>query len=256
MLRSVFLAVLAAAPVLGQTASVQFSGFGHSGQATQPGASGSYNSGNQDTGIIGTGTHSQTVVTSDALASTNQILNTATTGDGTALLSGTTSLRTLGTLNDPDYLANKQVDHSAYKYIGFQVSETGSYIISGQLQMGAINNAPGGSGQYAYHGLGGGASLQLNNFPNPNTDIYTYNSGNIESPAVNSTAASFSTVQTLTAGTQYQLNFNSYMYVGFGGTGTTDHTSGWTVSVAPVPEPAGLLLGTPLLLALRRFRRA
>ncbi|MGL4419750.1 MAG: PEP-CTERM sorting domain-containing protein, partial [Gemmataceae bacterium] len=160
-------------------------------------------------------------------------------------------------VNDPGYLNNKQFNVGSYRYIGFQVDVTGDYVIAGTLQSRDQPFTPGPNGQYRYSGLGGGATVLRNNAPNPNTTLYAYSLGNQENPAPNTVLGSFNTVQNFEAGVSYQLEFNSYMYHGFGGTGTLEHNSGWNVTIAPVPEPTLLglvvgLIGTGIVARRRR----
>jgi hypothetical protein len=120
-----------------------------------------------------------------------------------------------------------------------------------------LNSGPNSAtlnGGYAYYGIGGG--LLRNGWRHPVWEL-AGNTGNIGDPAAGVDRTYTSTLN-LTAGTTYQLNFDSYQYGGFGGPTNASYTTGWSYSIASVPEPSRvLLLGLGSLgLMLRRSRRA
>jgi hypothetical protein len=238
--------------------TVAYSGYGHNGNSSAPAAASPFNTGNIDTSGLSSSVHSANVASSDALATGTRDFATSYSGDGTSSFSATSNIASFASINDPTYSAGKQFDGGYYRYIGFSVDETGNYSIAGDLKSRAVTNVPGGAGNYTYYGLGGNVNLAINNFPAANTPVYsTPATGNIGDPAPNTTVFSFATTQMLTAGVQYQLTFDSYMYQGFGGTGTVTHNSGWDVSIAAIPEPSSLALSAAFigLVGLRSRRR-
>jgi hypothetical protein len=241
----VSLCLLAPAALLADNITVQYSGYGHSGNATQPAAGSSFNTGNIDTSGQSNSSHSDNLTTSDNLANGPRNLTHTYTGTGTNFFTAQSNLQSIATVNDPNYIANKQFDGSNYRYIGFQVDQTANYFVSGLLTSRNVILNPGSAGNYGYYGMGGGGNVEISNFPNPNTTIYTFNvGGNIADPAANTVVYTFSTSLNLTAGVQYQLNFNNYLYSGFGGTGSIEHNAGWefTISANAVPEPGTIAL--------------
>ena len=252
------LCVMAAPAASAAVITVIYSGYGHNGQAGLPAVATPFNTNNVDTSGSFFTTHSANVTTSDGLATGTRTFTLNDTGSGTGNFSASSNLMSQATINDPGYTANKQLDGGGYRYVGFTVDTPGLYNFEFFLNTRNRVSAPGGAGQYAYYGLGGSGSVEINNFPAANTSLYnTGSTGNIGDPAINSTVASFTTTLSLNAGVQYQLNFNSYMYSGFGGTGTIEHNSGWNVNViAPVPEPSTAMLGGVAALALLRRRRS
>jgi hypothetical protein len=237
--------------------TVAYSGYGHNGGASQPAVGTSFNTGNVDSSGNFMVTHTGNVSTSDSLATAARAATLTDTGDGSALFTSSSNYQSVSTVNDPAYSSNKQIDGGGYRYVGFTVDTPGPYVFTFQLQAGNRVSNPGSNGQYSYYGMGGSGNVEVNNFPAANTLLYsTGNTGNLGDPAPNTTGASYTTTLNLDAGVQYQLNYNSYMYSGFGGTGTIEHNSGWNVTIAPapIPEPATALLSLGLATSFL-FRR-
>jgi len=224
--------------------TVVYSGYGHDGRATQPVPLGtSFNSGTVDSAVNPSITDIGNVTTSDSLATSVRTLNISFSGNGTNTLNLLSNYNSLSTVDDPNYIVNKQIDGGYFGFLGFTVDQSGIFQVSGNLSTRNIVVTPGPQGNYAYFGLGGNASLEVNNFPVENTVVYTAPVGeNIDGPVANTIVRSFSTTQFLTAGTTYQLNFGSYMYQGFGGTGTIEHNTGWNITIAAVPEPSSIAM--------------
>jgi hypothetical protein len=259
-----FLSVLSCAALLASSAAhaaitVTYSGYGHNGNASQPAAGTSFNPGNTDTMTNPSTTHIGNLTTSDSLASAVRTLDLNSAGSGSTAFTASSNIKSASTVNDPGYVTNKQMDGGYYRYIGFSVDVTGTYQFTGFLKSRGITLSPGSNGQYGYYGLGGSASLEVNNFPNPNTMVYNApGPGNTTDPLANTTIYSFNTTVNLTAGLSYQLNFSNYMYQGFGGTGSLEHNSGWDIALSEVPEPstALCLFGGFAGMCLRRSRRS
>jgi hypothetical protein len=239
--------------------SITYSGYGHNGQAEQPAVATPFNTGNIDTTGSPNPTRFSNMTTSDGLATGVSTVAYTEAGSGTDMLSLTSNLRSAATVNDPTYSANKQFNGGNYRYVGVTVDAPGDYSFTFNLGSGPRNIVSGPNGNYHYYGLGGSASVAINNFPAPNTEIYaTGASGNIGDPApMSPTLFSRTTTLSLAPGVTYQISFDNYIYGGFGGTGTIEHNAGWAVAVAAVPEPSSavVLAGALGLVAARRRRR-
>jgi hypothetical protein len=241
---------------------MNYSGYGHNGSAQQtaPQVNGTtFNTGNQDTSGVFSTVSTGNVATADTFATAVRTVTLTDTGNGTNSVTMSAVLRSVATVNDPSYTQNKQSDGGYYRYVGFTVDQTGLYQISGSLNSLSTVLTPGPNGNYGYYGLGGNANLEISNFPAANTLVYQPAGlgGNIGDPAQNTSGLrSFTNTLTLTAGVQYQMNFNHYMYSGFGGTGTIEHNTSWDVAISAVPEPTSIsLISLGLVGAAVRLRK-
>lgn len=252
LLSAVFLTIGLSAmqPARAAIVTTSYSGFGHSGAAEQPAVGTTFNSGNIVTDGMTSWSHSDSVATSDGFATTVRSLTVAASGSGTNSYSISSNLESVSNVTGSG--DNKQVSSTNYQYIGFQVDQTGIYNISAALAMRSASASTG----YHYFGLGGSFELAQNNDPNPNDVLIFVDTGNIADPMADTTVFSLSQNVTLTAGVQYQLNFNNYLYSGFNDPGVATANGGWNVSVTAVPEPStiGLLAVTATGCLLRRRR--
>jgi hypothetical protein len=240
-----------------------YSGYGSTGDMTTevfssgnvvavPGSA--WNTGNVDSS--GTGGNVTASVRStyafNASGTAQRTLTAIVTGSGTGTMSGSSVLSS--SLNGVDWSdnSNRQLNGGHYIYNAFTVDTSGQYSVTMNLNSGP--NSVNLNGGYSYYGLGGDFSLT-----DGGTAIWELagNTGNIGDPAAG-VVRTYTTTLNLTAGTTYQLNFDSYQYAGFGGPTTASYTTGWSYSIMTVPEPSRLLLiglGS-FSLFLRRFRRA
>lgn len=224
------------------TITVDYSGYGHTGLASQPAAGTSFDTGNTETFLETSSSNSGTVTTSDGEVTTDHSLALTFAGSGSSLLTADSNLTSVSTVTGSS--GNKQVDTNYYRYIGFSVDETGNYTFSGVLSTFAVSNTTG----YHYYGLGGDTRID-DLSGGTATTIYSYDGvGNVGDPGADTVADSFSTTLNLTAGVQYQLNFGSYQYSGFNDPGTAEVNSGWDVQLqfTAIPEPSAMFAVTLL----------
>ena len=215
--------------------SLVYAGYGYNtvpaaAQVGQPG----YSTGNvvvSGTSFSDGGTYT---TTGGFLGNTGTISGTIADG---ASLSISTVLSANTTFNDPGYIDNRQGDNGYYMYVGFTVDTTGSYIFGGTLNAFTNTVTPAPSGGYSYYGIGGNANIATVGGAGSGT-------GNFGDPVAPSTPYTLNTPVTLLAGTTYQIDLSSYMYIGGGGMATNNSSSGWNLSLTavPIPEVSSALL--------------
>jgi hypothetical protein len=258
---ALFLA-LAAAPAFSAVNFV-YSGYGSTGDmSTEVFGSGSvvtvagsaWSTGNVDTsGTSGNATvNLRPTYAFNASGSAQRTLTAMVSGSGTNTMTGSSLLTSSLTGIDWNDGSNRQLNGGHYIYNAFTVDTTGQYTVTMNLNSGP--NSATLNGGYTYYGLGGDFSVT-----DGGTTVWELagNTGNIGDPAAG-VVRTYTSTLSLTAGTTYQLNFDSYQYAGFGGPTNASYTTGWSYSIASVPEPSRvLLLGLGSLgLMLRRSRRA